>query len=139
MARSILMLEHDEDDRYITQAVFDEHRYPIKINFVNNGDDLFSYLRHCEATKERLPSLLLLNHHSAPSSSVEIITRLKTQAGYRHIPIIVLSGSVNAQIVKECYEAGACSFIHKPVKSDETDVKIANFFRYWFETVELPN
>jgi len=138
MARNILMLEHDEDDRYITQAIFDEHRYPIKLKFVNDSDELFSYLRNCEEKKEHFPSLILLNYHTAPSNSVEIIHTLKQRKQFSHIPVVVLSGSVAPEIVQECYAVGACSFIQKPAMSEETDAKISNFFNYWFETVELP-
>jgi CheY-like chemotaxis protein len=139
MNRNILMLEHDEDDRYITQAVFDEHNYDIQLHFVNSGREVFDHLSGCERKKERLPSLILLNYHASPVNAVEIIKELKNTGPYVHIPVIVLSGSVNADIIKECYVAGACSFIQKPWRSEEADVKINNFFHYWFETVELPN
>lgn len=135
--RNILMLEHDEDDRYITQAVFDEKNYPIQIRFVATADELFGALSRTQQRGERMPSLILLNYHAAPSSAVPIITRLKNSDAYRHIPVLVLSGSVHADIVKECYFAGACSFIQKPSKSADTDFKISSFFHYWFETVEL--
>jgi CheY-like chemotaxis protein len=137
MRRSILMLEYDEDDRYITQAVFDEHHYDVKIYFVNNLQELLSHLHRCQQSGEALPSLILLNFHTGPSNAIAIIEELKQDKSYSHIPIVVLSGTVNKEIIRACYSAGASSFIQKPVKSADTDAKISNFFHYWFKTVEM--
>jgi CheY-like chemotaxis protein len=139
MSRTILMLENDDDDRYITQAVFDEHRYDILIQFVSTSVELFDHLASCEKSKTEFPALILLDYHSTPSNAADILRELRSQRKYSHIPVVVLSGSVKSDIVKACYEAGASSFIQKPSKATDTDTKIATFFQYWFKTVELPS
>jgi CheY-like chemotaxis protein len=138
MNRTILMLEHDEDDRYITQTVFDENHFNITLQFVTTSDELFNYLSTCDKTGTRYPSLVLLNYHASPFTANEILRALRSNIRYQHIPVVVLSGSVHEDIIKECYASGASSFIQKPAKSNETNTKIANFFNYWFRTVELP-
>jgi CheY-like chemotaxis protein len=138
MRRSILMLEHDDDDRYITQAVFDENHYSVKLHFVNNSDDLFAFLITCEKRLLPFPALILLNHYAAPLNAIEILRNLKANQKYAHIPVVVLSGTLNDEIVHTCYSMGANSFIKKPASSHETNEKISTFVRYWFETVELP-
>jgi CheY-like chemotaxis protein len=139
MSRTILMLENDDDDRYITQATFDEHRYDILIEFVSTSVELFDHLLACEKNERDFPALILLDYHSTPSNAVDILRELRSQRKYSHIPVVVLSGSVKSDIVKACYEAGANSFIQKPSKATDTDTKIATFFQYWFKTVELPS
>ena len=130
------MLEHDDDDRYITQAVFDENHYAVKLHFVNSSDDLFAFLLSCDSRS--LPALILLNHYAAPLNAVDILKSLKGNAAYRHIPTVVLSGTTNDEIISSTYAAGASSFITKPSSSRETSEKISAFVRYWFNTVELP-
>jgi CheY-like chemotaxis protein len=137
MNRTILMLEHDEDDRYITQASFDEARVDVSLKFVTNSQDLFNYLHACKTKKSVFPALILLNYHAYPLSASEILKNLKSDPELSRIPVVVLSGSVREDIVQECYASGASSFIQKPWSSDETSLKISNFIRYWFETVEL--
>ena len=132
------MLEHDEDDRYITQQVFDENQFNVKLQFANTSDELYAYLMVCEKNDAPFPSLVLLNYHTYPSTAKEIVQRLKTNPKYQHIPVVVLSGTVREDIIKECYGAGANSFIQKPSRSADTVQKIGNFFNYWFKTVELP-
>jgi CheY-like chemotaxis protein len=138
MSRTILMLENDEDDRYITQATFDEHQFNIKIQFAATSPEVFEHLRECEKNTRPFPSLILLDYHATPSNAVEILQELKAQKRYGHIPVVVISGSVKNEIIHACYAAGASSFIQKPSKALDTDAKISSFFQYWFKTVELP-
>ena len=132
------MLEHDDDDRYITQAVFDENRYAVKLSFVNNSDDLFAWLLSCEKSLASYPAMILLNHYALPLNAVDIVRRLKSDSRYGHIPVVVLSGTMNEKMVRSCYAAGANSFIQKPASGEEVNSKISSFVRYWFETVALP-
>lgn len=138
MKRSILMLEHDDDDRYITQAVFDENHYPVKLHFVRDSNDLFAFLISCEKTFTPYPALILLNHYARPLNAVDILKDLKSNPKYAYIPVVVLSGTLNDEILQACYSAGANSFIRKPSSGAEITEKIGAFVRYWFETVELP-
>ena len=138
MIRSILMLEDDEDDRYITEAAFKEKRSSLKLHFVNSSDDLFAFLFSCERNFLSYPALILLNHYARRANAVDILRELKTNAHYAHIPVIVLSGTASEEIVRNCYAAGACSFIKKPASHNETDDKVSTFLHYWFESVELP-
>lgn len=137
MNRTILMLEHDEDDRYITQAVFDEKQFNVNLNFVSDSGELLSYLQTCSKTGSEFPSLILMNYHAFPKNGLGILKELKSDLAYRHIPVVILSGSVHADIIRQCYDEGASSFIQKPSLHDETNKKIENFVRYWFQTVEL--
>lgn len=137
MGRSILMLEHDDDDRYITQAIFDEQNYDVKISFVSSAEEFFQYLEHAKRNTE-LPSLILLNYYAKPVNAVDVLRRLKQNDAYKRIPAVVLSGSVKPEIIEECYASGASSFIQKPSKAAETEEKIKSFFHYWFKTVLLP-
>jgi CheY-like chemotaxis protein len=138
MNRTILMLEHDDDDRYITQSVIDENSFPVTMHFVSNSNDLFQTLDTWDLKKRAFPSLILVNYHSAPLNAKEILEQLKSDDRVKHIPVVVLSGSTNPDVVRSCYQAGANSFIRKPSTGKDTDNKITSFIRYWFSTVELP-
>jgi response regulator RpfG family c-di-GMP phosphodiesterase len=137
MSRTILMLEQDEDDRYITEAVFKENQYNLEVHFVNTSQEMLSYLGACEKNNIKYPSLILMNYHAIPSNAIAVLNELKSNPKYRYIPVVVLCGSTHDNIVKECYAAGASSFIQKPSLQHDIQRKISNFVHYWFETVEL--
>jgi len=133
----ILMLECDEDDRYITQTSFKENDLAVDLLFKNNSIDFFSYLDTCRQKGSAYPSMILLDMNAVPLNAVEILKELKTSADFNHIPVVVLSENAKPGIVKECYTLGASSFITKPDSHAMTDKKIFHFLKYWFETVEL--
>jgi CheY-like chemotaxis protein len=133
MKRHILMLEHDDDDRYIAQSVIDELNSDVRISFVSTSTEFFQKL---EAPKK--PDLLLITLRSSPLNAIEILRKIKDSAALRHIPVLILSGISNSSVVRECYEAGASSFITKPSSEKDTTGKISAFLEYWFKTVELP-
>lgn len=133
----VLMLEYDPDDRFITSTVFEEHQYQAHIEFVNNSKGLFGYLDQCRQSHQPYPAVILINLNATPQDGRDILKQLKASADYRHVPVVILSGSNDVKIARECYELGASSFIQKPDVLSETNKRIGNFFRYWFETVVL--
>jgi CheY-like chemotaxis protein len=130
------MLEHDDDDRYLTKEYF-MSKVNMQVQFVANTDDLFDALQHCSTTGE-FPSLILLNQSSGPMEVLELLRSLKSSPQLKHIPVIILCGNVPESQVKDLYAAGVSSIIQKPVTHHDTEYRIANFIRYWFDTVVLP-
>jgi CheY-like chemotaxis protein len=137
MTKTILMLEHDDDERYIAQSVFEENNHPVKFEFVTTSHEVFAYLGKCNGQNMRYPSLVILDYLATPSNAIDILRELKS-GSYSHIPVVVMSGTVKSDVVRECYAAGASSFIQKPADTREAQMKVSSFVKYWFETVALP-
>jgi CheY-like chemotaxis protein len=133
----ILMLENDPDDRYITEVFFREHSFDIPIHFNYSSTELFTSLEDCTNSGKPFPSLILLSMSSTPLNAIEVLKKLRASANYNHVPAVVLCGVADEQVIRDCYAAGANSFIVKPSGNAETNTKILNFLNYWFQTVEL--
>lgn len=136
-AITILMLESDADDRFITSSVISEFPYQLNLRFVNYSEELYKYLEHCGENGDALPSLILLSLTANLQDGMELLKKLKANSQFKHIPVVILTGVKHTAVVKECYALGASSFIEKPVSAHDTNKKIDNFLRYWLETVEL--
>ena len=134
----ILMLEYDEDDQYITRQHFEKYKGRIDIEIVNSSEEVMAYLSACNTGRKTTPSLFLFNYNATPLNAVELLQEVKKEKEFKHIPVVVLSGTIIPGIVKECYQSGASSFIQKPALLEDTDQKIQTFINYWFKTVELP-
>jgi response regulator RpfG family c-di-GMP phosphodiesterase len=132
---TILMLESDADDRFITTSMISEFPYQLNLAFVNFGEELFKYLGHCREIGDALPSVILLSLTANLREGMDVLKKLKADPLYNHIPVIVLTGVKQTAVVKECYALGASSFIEKPISARDTNTKIANFLKYWLETV----
>ncbi|MDF2436403.1 MAG: response regulator receiver protein [Bacteroidota bacterium] len=129
------MLEPDDADRFITKVYFEEHKFDADVKFVSTSGEFFDFMENTDRTK--LPSLILLNMHAVPLNASGILKSLKSATKWNHIPVVILSESKDPKMIRECYELGASSFIQKPDTESETNKKIMNFIKYWFETVEL--
>jgi two-component system response regulator len=132
--RYVLMLEDDPDDRFITNESLEKLGLNITINFVQYSYELFKHLESFEK-----PGLILLDFNSLPENAISVVTKLKGDARYKRIPVVVLGDSSVSQYVSECYKLGVNSFIKKPSTMEETLSKIEIFFRYWFYIVESPS
>lgn len=132
MNRFILMLEDDRDDRYITQETFSALDINTPIKFFTDSSDFFRFL----FTSEK-PVLILIDYNSTPDNGIEVLKKLKSNPNFNDIPVVVLSESDHPRYKNACYKEGASSFIKKPDTAEATNKKIASFFNYWFDVVEV--
>jgi CheY-like chemotaxis protein len=133
----IVMLEYDQDDRYLTEEFFAAMGRKVAIDFVTNSDDFLAYFDRCTKNNRSYPSLILMNQLAAPQSALTLLKQIKSNTDYGHIPVVVLGNLSHPDLTKELYAAGASSFIQKPSTDRDTHVKISSFLQYWFDTVEL--
>lgn len=132
----ILMVEDDPDDRYLTQRVFEEHRYNVKLDFLTGGEEVLAYLD--TRSQDMLPSLIVLDKNLPAIDGLDVLRKVKEHPGYRYIPVVMVSGTVAPGVVEECYRAGANSFFQKPSGDRLTRERISAFLHYWLEVVDLP-
>ena len=130
--RYILMVEDDPDDRYFTEQTLQDIGISVPLQFLSQSNEVLSYLDTHE-----LPSIILIDYNISPDNGVEVLKTLKSNARYRHIPVIILSESAAPAYVTECYSHGANSFVAKPFTSTGTRKKIESFFTYWLEVAEV--
>jgi CheY-like chemotaxis protein len=130
--RYILMVEDDPDDRSLTQQTLQDIGISVPVKFLAQSDEVFSFLASHEP-----PAIILIDYNISPDSGVDVLKNLKTNAQYRHIPVIILSESASPAFVTECYRHGANTFVTKPFTSVGTREKIERFFTYWLEVAEV--
>ena len=127
----ILMLEDDNDDRYITETAIAEMNLDIKVQFFSNSNDFLNYLTNNQ------PSLLLIDYNSTPENGIQVLKKIKELKPVNEVPVIILSDSSSEKYKAECYAFGASSFIRKPQTVESTANKIKTFFNYWLTVAEV--
>jgi len=140
---SILIADDDADDRELVKAAFDENGSQHHISFVENGEELFKYLKreghYADETLHPFPQIILLDLNMPKKDGREALKDLKTDVSFKSIPVIVLTTSMEEKDVIMSYELGVNSYIIKPV----TYAGLVEFTRvlgkYWFEIAQLPN
>lgn len=139
---TILIADDDIDDRMMIKEAFHESRLANDLRFVEDGEELISYLRrkgkYQEAAKSPRPGLILLDLNMPRMDGREALKEIKSDAELRGIPIVVLTTSKAEEDVYRTYNLGVNSFISKPVTFEALVSITRDLGHYWFEIVELP-
>ncbi|HET6996865.1 MAG TPA: hypothetical protein VFI06_17850, partial [Chitinophagaceae bacterium] len=109
MTSYVLMLQADPDDQDLTAASLAEINPTLEIKYLSHPGELDNYMRD-----NGEPALILLNDQGTITERGQVLRLLKGNADYGHIPVVVLGEKSSPDYVKECYKAGASTFITKP-------------------------
>jgi diguanylate cyclase (GGDEF)-like protein len=75
---------------------------------------------------ERHPDVMLLDLVMPGMSGFEILERMRTDEQLRHIPVIVLTSSTDAETKLKALELGATDFLGKPTDPSELALRLRN-------------
>ncbi|PQJ09801.1 hypothetical protein CJD36_017910 [Flavipsychrobacter stenotrophus] len=114
----ILLADDDPEDRMIMEDTFREIQLSELIHFVENGENILSYLDAINAESD-LPTLIVLDLNMPRMNGTQTLKMLKANDRYRHIPVIIFSTSINTIEMNECIKTGASSYVVKPVTYKE--------------------
>lgn len=108
----------------------------------DNGDDALDFLYRRGAfkglTAASRPRLILLDLYLPGTDGRQVLAQVKQDPELKVIPTVVFSWSDNAADVRDCYEAGANSYLRKPMDLPELTTTMATFKDYWFTIGILP-
>ncbi|MVM34317.1 response regulator [Spirosoma sp. HMF4905] len=136
----ILLVDDDEDDRYLTREAFHQHYPSSRISFAEDGEDLMDFLSYrgrYAGADHTLPELILLDLNMPRKDGREALREIKADEQFRHIPIVVLTTSDAKDDVETSYFNGANSFITKPPTFQRLSEVTKAIGQYWFNVVTI--
>ena len=77
-----------------------------------------------EAVKQNTPNLVIADVVMPGMSGFELCQMVKTQASTKNIPVILISGIINEDVVGQAHQAGAFDVVSKPFTPDDLFPKI---------------
>ena len=136
---TILMADDDPDDVLLVQDAFEEAGIAVTFNHVPDGIELLVYLnREGQYPEASLPDLILLDLNMPRKNGREVLKEIKTSAGLKSIPVIILSTSNGQSDIACCYESGASAFIVKPGTFDDLTRTMGALGAFWLQVASLP-
>ena len=139
---TILMADDDEEDRMMTREALEEVAPANRLRFVRDGEELMEYLyrrgNFADPAEAPRPSLLLLDLKMPRKNGHEALREIRTDPGFRSMPVVVLTTSKAEEDIQRAYELGVNSFIAKPANFSELVRVMEAVATYWFDTVALP-
>ncbi|GAC1528852.1 MAG: hypothetical protein NVS2B4_06960 [Ramlibacter sp.] len=76
--------------------------------------------------RSRVPAVLLLDLSMPRMSGIDILEVMRGDPLLRHVPVIVLTGSMDPQLKLQALALGAMDFLSKPVDPSELGLRIRN-------------
>ena len=141
-SKIILIVEDSDDDFLATERAFRKSGLANPIRRCTNGDQALDYLyrrgEFADPEKSPKPGIVLLDLNLPGTDGREVLRIIKSDQKLRKIPVIVLTTSDAEQDIERCYDAGANSYVKKPVDMQGFVLAIARLHEYWIEVVVLP-
>jgi two-component system response regulator len=134
---TILFADASEDFCGMARDALLEGRNATDLRTVADGGELLAYLARTNAADGAVtpfPSLIVIG--SPPDH--DAIRAIKTNPATQRIPVVVLGADDDPRAVTNAYEAGANTYIVKPVTFLALVRLMKVFTAYWLETAELP-
>lgn len=138
----ILLVEDSPEDFETTRRAFRRAGLRNPMLHCATGDDALDFLHqrgsYTAATAPR-PGIILLDLNLPGTDGRAVLAEIKAAAGLSEIPVVVLTTSADHRDVEACYQAGANSYVQKPVNLDAFMEAIQRLHDYWFDVVILPH
>jgi len=140
---TILMVDDDADDRFLTQEALSEAKVANDLKFVHDGQELIDYLtrqgNYADDNSAPMPGLILLDLNMPRKDGREALTEIKAIPELRRIPIVVLTTSKAEEDILRTYDLGVAGFITKPVSFEGLVQSMKVLCDYWVQIVALPS
>ncbi len=138
----ILLIEDSPEDYEATLRALRKAGLANPIFRCEDGDEALDYLhrrgRYSDPAVAPRPGIILLDLNLPGTDGREVLDDIKGDDALRSIPVVVLTTSTDERDVERCYQAGANSYIKKPVDLEGFLRAVQRLKDFWFEVVVVP-
>jgi CheY-like chemotaxis protein len=134
----ILLIEDNPADAQMLRTALERAGMPVEITHLDDGVEAVEYLAQVPGLSQSC-DVVLLDLNLPRLSGFEVLEHVRSRHELKKLPVVIMSGSTNADEIDRCYEAGANSYISKPIHLDEILATAAGFVAYWSKCVKLPS
>jgi chemotaxis family two-component system response regulator Rcp1 len=137
---NILLVEDNPEDEILFRKALEENACSADLHACYNGVDALAFLRGVadEQPCRPFPDFIFLDLNIPKKDGLAVLKEIKQDRAIRFIPVIVLTNSVNAEEMFECYKFHAGGYVCKSFDLNNFYRKIAVVLEYWTKTVVTP-
>ncbi len=129
----ILLVDDNDDDVELTRRAFRKCGFGERLEVARDGVAALERLRGDGVCH---PAFILLDLNMPRVGGIEVIQRLRADHRTRFVPIIVLTSSREPSDLAGAYDAGANSYVRKPVEFDRFLEVVRQIGGYWLSVNE---
>ena len=137
--KTILLVEDNRGDVRLIQEAFKSTTARCQVVVVRDGMEAMSYLRQeGEFSNSLLPDLVLLDLNLPRKDGREVLAEIKADPKLKHLPVVVLTTSLNEDDILKSYDLHVNCYIAKSRNVAQLFKIVRGIEEFWLETAALP-
>ena len=136
----ILLAEDEDTDAFFLIQALEDIGVEIGVCHVKDGQEALDYLgREGKHKNAKRPNLILLDINMPRKSGYDVLKIIKADSSLKSIPVIIVSGSDDANDVKKSYDNQAAAFVTKSKCLESMSCLAEAVEAFWFKEAILPS
>ena len=139
ISMKVLLVEDSPYDEALALRALRKVAAVGQIDVSRDGVEALDYLfgeHGCAETNP--PHLVLLDLNLPRVNGIELLRRMRAEDAGRLIPVVVMTSSLEQSDLRNAYQAGANSYIRKPVNFVEFTAAVDLMAQYWLGLNRVP-
>ena len=139
--RSILLVEDNLHDIELTMTALEGNHVLNPLVVVRSGEEALDFLYQRGTFTDRAPGhpvVVLLDLKMPGMNGLDLLQRIKSEAAFNAVPVVMLTTSRNDTDLNRAYELGANAYVVKPVDFSEFTAAIRQVGSFWGVLNEQP-
>jgi two-component system, response regulator len=135
-----MLAEDNADDAELTLMAFSQVGVPEhEIAVAVDGAEALSMIDKWVADlTTAMPTLTLLDLKLPKHSGLEVLRRIRSDKRTHHMPVVILTSSLERNDTSDAYELGVNAYVRKPVDYPSFVELVRTMTRFWLEMNEPP-
>ncbi|MHB1483777.1 MAG: response regulator [Saccharofermentanales bacterium] len=125
----IFMAEDNTNDTALMQRALRKCQKPNKLIVVSNGKDALNYLT--SSAENAKPSVIILDLKLPLIDGLEVLRQIRSDESIKHLPVIILSASIDENDRLKSINLGADDFLCKPINFDDFVKMVSRICEQW--------
>jgi len=138
----IVLIEDNIADIELTVRAFEKLNANIDVLVLEDGNEALDFLfakgKYETRDVNELPRVILLDLKLPKLNGHEVLKEIRTHEATSHIPVVILSTSIEESDINLSYQLGSNSYIHKPIDYEEFCKVVREIGDYWLNTNTCP-
>ncbi|HOV52523.1 MAG TPA: response regulator, partial [Methanothrix sp.] len=123
----IMLVEDSIEDANFTQKILKFNNLSKDLALAASGKEAMDALERL-GREGNCPDLILLDINLPDISGIDLLKRIKDDARFRNIPVVILTGSNEDEDIQKSYDLGASSYLVKPISNDALMLVVEKLF-----------
>jgi CheY-like chemotaxis protein len=133
----MLLIEDNPDDAAAVARLAAASPVPVTLTVVTDGREALERV-HRDGDGASAAELILLDINLPGLDGVDVLRRLASDAALRDVPVVMLTGSEDAQQIRVGQELGAKGHILKPMSQRDFNWIVDSVTNYWRRLAKAP-